>query len=528
MRPIVTASLLALSLGGCASTSLPSSLQGLVNLEGPLAGAVVSARDALGASARTTADATGRYQLDVTGWVAPIALTAHTPGNDNCLRNDQPRARCAVALRPAVAAGDNTAHINALTDWMASDVALALGYTGPQQLALADKIPAIPAAHYAHALQQLHAGFGQALTEAGVALAHDYDPSSASQPTDYQGLAAVLRLLNHTRGYDNTTGQASATVITDMRWQPVSRPFGPQDNAPLHLGAARSALRDIQDAQVRIFIVSDSTAATYERQRLPRMGWGQVFGDYWKTDSAVAVVNGARAGRSSRDFYNGGWYGQMLPHLRAGDYVLIAHGHNDQNCNAHKPVRGAADVTNLCTYPNNAQGQRQFPVGRPELSFAASLERYVLDARARGAIPVLLTPTTRYLNADRKPAYTAGDTRPVVSQHWTRQDASGGYAFTGSYSQTIRDTAAALQVPLIDLEAKTIAFANQHAQDWQDYWLVVKDTVRYPWYATQTDGVAAKPDTTHFQEAGARAVADLVAQGIRETPALEALACRLR
>lgn len=218
----------------------------------------------------------------------------------------------------------------------------------------------------------------------------------------------------------------------------------------------------------------------------------------------------------------------MLPYMRRGDYVLIAHGHNDQNCNGHKPIRGPADVANLCTYPNDAQGNRQFPVGHPELSFAASLSRYVTDARAQGAIPILITPTTRYLNVDRMPAHTGGDTRPVVSQHLTRQDVTGGYAFVGNYSHTIRQTAVALQVPLIDLEAKTIAFANQHADDWQDFWLVVKDTERYHWYATQSDATVAKPDTTHFQEAGAHAVAALVAQGVRETPDLEPLAKLLK
>jgi lysophospholipase L1-like esterase len=94
----------------------------------------------------------------------------------------------------------------------------------------------------------------------------------------------------------------------------------------------------------------------------------------------------------------------------------------------------------------------------------------------------------------------------------------------GNYSQTIQDTARANHLPLIDLEARTIAFANAHAHDWQNYWLVVTDTAKYPWYATQTAGTPTAPDTTHFQEAGARAVAAMVADGLRETPELSALA----
>ena len=258
------------------------------------------------------------------------------------------------------------------------------------------------------------------------------------------------------------------------------------------------------------------------------MGWGQVFEDVLLQNGGVKVVNGARAGRSSRDFYNGGWYRQMARFLQPGDYVFIGHGHNDQNCNAMRPVRGAADVANLCSYPNTSSGARQFPTGQPQMSFQTSLERYISDARSKGAIPVLLTPTTRFLNSDRKQAYKDGDQRPVVSQHVTRQNSVTGYAFVGDYAQTVRNTARDSAVPMIDLEAKTIHFANAHSRDWQDYWLVVSDTQRFPWYASQKEGTPAAPDTTHFQERGARAVADMVAQGIREVPALKPLALRLK
>ena len=122
---------------------------------------------------------------------------------------------------------------------------------------------------------------------------------------------------------------------------------------------------------------------------------------------------------------------------------------------------------------------------------------------------MLFTPTVRFLNEDRKTAYQGADRRPVVSTHWTRQDASSGFAYVGNYVQTIRDTATAYQVPLVDLEANTMTFANAHPDDWTDYWL-------------------AASDTTHFQEKGARVMAALVSQGLRDTPALPALAQGLK
>lgn len=520
---------LSLYLTACAHLPAPPLLRGVVAVDGgPLARAHVSVRDSQGTQRAVQADADGHYTLDATGLVAPLAIAATRERHGNCRYNHIPRSTCLTALLPTLAAGDNRAHINPLTDWVVSEVATALHFTGPQQLAEAAHIPAIPAPVYAQALVQLRAGFGAALAHAGVADTGHFDPVTSDMQADGKGVNAVLAVLNHTRGYDNASGEASGAILTDTAWRPIAPPFGPRANEALDLPRAERERSAIQAARVRIFIVGDSTAATYERQRLPRMGWGQVFETEFQDGAGVKVVNGARAGRSSRDFFNGGWYRQMLRYLQPGDYVVIAHGHNDQNCNAARALRGAADVANLCTYPNDARGQRQFPPGQPHLSFQTSLEVYVHDARARGAIPVLMTPTTRFLNSERKVAYTAGDLRPVVSQHVTRQNGAAGYAFTGDYSQTVRDTAHANGVPLIDLEAKTIRFANVHAHDWKDYWLVVSDTVKFPWYATQTAGTPAAPDTTHFQENGARAVAALVAQGIKETPPLRALAQHLR
>ena len=156
------------------------------------------------------------------------------------------------------------------------------------------------------------------------------------------------------------------------------------------------------------------------------------------------------------------------------------------------------------------------------MSFQKSLERYVQIARAAGAIPVLITPTTRVWNKDRKEGF------PVEHQHLTQQNVGSGFAFVGDYSQTIRETATINQVPLIDLEAKTIAFANAHQADWKEYWLAIADFKTYPYYATQTSGTFAKPDTTHFQEKGARAVALLVAEGIRESAGLGRYAALLK
>jgi len=102
-------------------------------------------------------------------------------------------------------------------------------------------------------------------------------------------------------------------------------------------------------------------------------GWGPSFcADH--VTSFVACVNLARGGRSSGSYIAEGSWDLALAEMSTPGfvqtYVLIQFGHNDQ---PGKPGRS----TDLAT---------EFPV---------NLKRYVEEARARGAIPVLLTPLTR-------------------------------------------------------------------------------------------------------------------------------------
>ncbi|MEN3112192.1 rhamnogalacturonan acetylesterase [Uliginosibacterium paludis] len=517
---VLPVSLMLIGAGCSLKASRPAGtlLEGVVSQGGPMANARVSVFDARGQKREARADGQGRYALDVEGMQAPLMLLAVEPGNDNCSDSARPWAKCFGALLPDLKPGQsNVGNLNALSDRALSSVASALKYKGPQ--ALLDK--GTTAGIDAGLIREKNAGglpaVLQALKDAGVADAERFDPVTTPMKADGKGADAVLSVLVHNRGYDNDTGVPGGTSILDTEYRYVG------NEEPLDLHSAQAALARIKDpAWTRVLIVGDSTASTYEKFRLPRMGWGQVFEELFKSDARVKVLNNAKSGRSSRNFYNQGYWQEMAQYLRPGDYVIIHHGHNDQNCDGSKGSRGAADVANLCTYPNDAQGRRQFPVGKPEMSFQASLETYVKEARARGAIPVIMTPTTRVWNSNRKEGF------PVVPNHFTSAgQGSGGFAFTGDYSQTIRDTARANRLPLIDIEARTIAFANAHQSDWKNYWLAV-DPAKYPWYGTQSSGTQAKPDTTHFQEAGARAVAAMVAEGIKETAGLEALAAKLR
>jgi lysophospholipase L1-like esterase len=116
----------------------------------------------------------------------------------------------------------------------------------------------------------------------------------------------------------------------------------------------------------KIVLIGDSTTAV-------QSGWGGAFCTE-HVASFAACVNLARGGRSSGSYIAEGSWELALAELRTpgfvNTWVLIQFGHNDQ---PGKPGRS----TDLAT------------------EFPANLRRYVNEARAAGAKPVLLTPLTR-------------------------------------------------------------------------------------------------------------------------------------
>jgi lysophospholipase L1-like esterase len=108
--------------------------------------------------------------------------------------------------------------------------------------------------------------------------------------------------------------------------------------------------------------VGDSTTAVIG-------GWGPIFcADH--VTSFVACLNLARGGRSSSSYRAEGSWDIALGEMAAPGYAeLIQFGHNDQ------PGKPGCS-TDLAT---------EFPV---------NMRRYVEETRARGAVPILLTPLT--------------------------------------------------------------------------------------------------------------------------------------
>ena len=141
-----------------------------------------------------------------------------------------------------------------------------------------------------------------------------------------------------------------------------------------------------------LFVVGDSTASNRAHGGL---GWGNVFAPYFDP-ATINVVNRARGGRSSRTFYTEGLWAQVVAEMKKGDYVLIQFGHNDPGPRFDPKARGSlpglGDETEEGTPPN---GQKQ-----TAHTFGWYLRQFVADTKAKGATPILLSPTVRNLWTD--------------------------------------------------------------------------------------------------------------------------------
>jgi lysophospholipase L1-like esterase len=144
-------------------------------------------------------------------------------------------------------------------------------------------------------------------------------------------------------------------------------------------------------------------------------GWGDQIAVYLDT-TRVNVVNCALGGRSSRTFLTGGNWDRVLPNLKQGDVVVMQFGHNDggavnDTSRARGTLKGIGEETeeidNLLTHKHEVVH-----------SYGWYLRKFIGDARARGATPVVASPIPRNVWKDgrvvRDSAAYAGWARQVA------------------------------------------------------------------------------------------------------------------
>lgn len=122
-----------------------------------------------------------------------------------------------------------------------------------------------------------------------------------------------------------------------------------------------------------LFLLGDSTVKSYTFEEAPMHGWGQVFYSFFNEEK-VNVVNYAMGGRSFKSAYSEGRFNDILLTAKAGDYIILQFGHNDERTD---------------------EGER-FGRGSTENMYRAYIKHlYIPAIRARGLIPIFVTPMSR-------------------------------------------------------------------------------------------------------------------------------------
>lgn len=161
-------------------------------------------------------------------------------------------------------------------------------------------------------------------------------------------------------------------------------PF-PSIAACLALGLAAMAT-----ATPTLHVIGDSTVRnSTEGQR----GWGDPLVRHFDP-AQVTVSNRAIGGRSSRTFLAEGRWDAVLAHLRPGDHVLIQFGHNDggpiNDGRARASLRGNGDESEMITRKSDGKQESV-------RTYGWYLRKYAEDAKARGAVPIIVSPVPRNL-----------------------------------------------------------------------------------------------------------------------------------
>jgi lysophospholipase L1-like esterase len=129
-----------------------------------------------------------------------------------------------------------------------------------------------------------------------------------------------------------------------------------------------------------LWLVGDSTVRTGRGDGgQGQWGWGEYLPRHLELDR-VNVVNRAVGGTGVRTFLDAGYWEHIATRLRPGDLVILQFGHNDNGARA--PLPGIGDEV---AERENPQTKERSPMH----TWGHYLRRYLNDAKARGATPVV-------------------------------------------------------------------------------------------------------------------------------------------
>jgi lysophospholipase L1-like esterase len=211
------------------------------------------------------------------------------------------------------------------------------------------------------------------------------------------------------------------------------------------------------DNQITVYLAGNSTVVDQDDE--PWAAWGQMIPRFFKP--GVAIANHAESGLTLGSFIGSKRLDKVMSIIKPGDYLFIEFGHNDQ--------------------------KEKGPNDGPYKSYTERFKTFISKAREKGAIPVIVTSTSRRsFSPEGKTVNTLGD-----------------------YPAAARKVAQEEKVALIDLNEMTARFYDAMGVEPSK-----KAFVHYP--ANTFPGQdKALEDNTHFNPYGAYELAKCIVEGIK-------------
>ena len=229
-----------------------------------------------------------------------------------------------------------------------------------------------------------------------------------------------------------------------------------------------------------VFILGDSTVKSYVFEEAPMCGWGQLLDHLFDLEQ-INIVNYSAGGRSFKVMNFEGRLNDALLAGKQGDYILLQSGHNDERD----------------TFEEGETAR--FGRGTTEEMYQRFLEEiYLPTIRIRGMIPVFVTPMTR---VNEGVVYDGKFHNSFVNR---------------KFPDVMRQVAAREQIPLIDLNARSVDYINEIGKEGAEAIVLSIEAGETPGKTNSGSFANGNPtgkiDGTHMKEALAKRYARIVAE----------------
>lgn len=181
-----------------------------------------------------------------------------------------------------------------------------------------------------------------------------------------------------------------------------------------------------------LYIIGDSTVKNGDGKNTNLLqGWGSFIDEFFDT-TKISIENDAIGGRSSRTFITDGRWNKILTALKKGDYVIMQFGHNDggaldDTARARGTIKGISEDSTEIYNPIRKQKEVVHTYGW-------YMSKYVNEAKAKGAIPIVCSPIPRNDWKDGK-VIRSNDSYTL----WAKQVAEQTGAYFIDLNNTIAD-----------------------------------------------------------------------------------------